>query len=148
MGRPAKPTSLKLLHGDRSDRINRDAPVPSEGDVRPPEWLDGVGLEVWQQLAPDLIERGVMTAWDVEAFAMACDQVRVYREARAHVEADGMKVPGARGGEVRHPLIQVMRDAQASFNSIAARFGLTPSDRSRLTVWSDSPAGGPERLLS
>lgn len=147
MGRPAKPTSLKVLHGDREDRINRDEPTPG-GDAAMPEWLDGVGAEVWEQLAPDLIRQGVLTAWDAEAFAMACDQVRIYREARAQVELEGMTAEGAKGGQVKHPLLQVQRDALASFATLAGRFGLTPADRSKLSIGGDDDAKGAERLLS
>lgn len=147
-GRPSKPTNLKVLHGDRPDRINHDEPVPGQGVVTAPEWLDGVGLEVWGELAPDLIRQGVLTPWDAEAFAMACDSVRLYREARDRVEADGLMITGARGSDIKHPMLQVQRDAAATFASLAARFGLTPSDRAKLSIGGADEPKGAERLLS
>lgn len=148
-GRPAKPTNLKVLHGDRPDRINRAEPVPGQGDVVAPKWLDGDGLAVWNELAPDLIRQGVLTAWDVEAFAMACDQVRLYRQAKARVKRDGVMIAGTRGVLIRHPMLQVQRDAAATFAQLASRFGLTPSDRAKLSIGgADGEPKGAERLLS
>lgn len=143
MGRPRKPTRLKVLEGDRPDRIPTGEPLPSDGEVVAPGWLDDVALEVWGDLAPDLIAKGVLTAWDVEAFAMACDAVAQYREARALVHAEGVTVTGAMGGQVRNPAAQVMRDAAAQFAQLAGRFGLTPADRAKLDVGrsSDGPKG-------
>jgi hypothetical protein len=34
-----KPTALKVLHGDRTDRINRAEPIPPEREVIAPEEL-------------------------------------------------------------------------------------------------------------
>lgn len=66
-GPAPKPTGLRVLHGDRADRINRDEPQPDEGDVQPPAWLGEAALEVWHTLADELTAKGVLTAWDVEA---------------------------------------------------------------------------------
>lgn len=148
-GRPSKPTNLKVLHGDRSDRINHDEPVPGQVEVSPPSWLDGDGLAVWHELAPDLIAQNVLTAWDAEAFAMACDQVRLYRQAKARVKRDGVMIKGARGSMIKHPMLQVQRDAATTFAQLAARFGLTPSDRAKLSIGgADGKPQGAERLLS
>lgn len=113
-----------------------------------PAWLDGVAVEVWESLAPDLERQGVLTPWDVEAFAMACDAVATYRAARALVDAEGLTVEGAKGGRVKHPMLQVMRDSLTSFASLASRFGLTPSDRAKLSIGGDDEPKGAERLLS
>lgn len=148
-GRPRKPTNLKVLHGDRTDRVNREEPVPGQVDVLPPEWLDGVGLELWAQLSPDLIAQGVLTAWDVEAFAMVCDSVRLFREARDRVAAEGLTVMGSMGSVIKHPLLQVQRDAATTFAQFGSRFGLTPADRAKISIGgSDGKPKGAERLLS
>ena len=38
-GPKGKPTSLRVLDGDREDRINRNEPLPGQGDVVAPEWI-------------------------------------------------------------------------------------------------------------
>lgn len=148
MARPAKPTRLKVLEGDRKDRINTAEPVPGQGDIVLPDWLDDAAIEVWERLAPDLTAKGVLTPWDVDAFAMACDSVSTYRAAAAQVAAEGMVVAGAKGGLVKHPMLQVIRDSAATFATLAGRFGLTPADRARLSLGGEDGHQGAERLLS
>lgn len=148
MGRPAKPTNLKVLHGDRSDRINRAEPVPGQSAIVPPEWLEEDALEVWHRLAPDLTDKQVLTAWDVDAFAVACDAMALYRRAARAVSDEGLTQVGMKGGDVKHPLLQVMRDSAATFATLAGRFGLTPADRARLSIGGDDVEKGAGRLLS
>src|SRR5690606_37703889 len=149
VGRPPKPTRLKVLHGDREDRINRDEPIPSDGDVVAPEWLDDRAREIWDRLAPDLIDRGVLTPWDVDAFAVGCDAVARHNEAAELVAEHGVLVVGDKERLVKNPAAQLVRDYAGIAATFLGRFGLTPSDRSRLSVNQDkSPGSGAERLLS
>jgi P27 family predicted phage terminase small subunit len=156
-GRPAKPTSLKVLHGDRKDRINTSEPQPTESTVTPPAWLaladaeteqaHESALDVWRRMAPDLIKRGVLTAWDVEAFAVYCDAVVKFRQASLEVTRGGMTIEGARGS-VKNPAVTAAKDYADLMQRYGARFGLTPSDRASLSVKGDEDAGkGAERLL-
>lgn len=146
------PTALKVLRGDRPSRINRGEPVPGEGDVVRPGWLAGVSgaRAVWDRLAPDLQRRGVLTAWDVDAFAAFCVAVVRHRAAVELVERDGLMIDGARGGRVRNPAVQMERDYADQVKSGAARFGLTPADRSSVKAAPAAPADprGAERFLS
>ncbi|MFF4548601.1 phage terminase small subunit P27 family [Streptomyces sp. NPDC001406] len=146
-GRPSKPTALKVLHGDRSDRINAAEPVPDEGDIQPPAWLaeleaeaepgTGSALGVWRRLAPDLIRKRVLTAWDVEAFAVFCDAVVGHRRAALEVARSGLTVAGARG-VVKNPALTALKDYAEILSRYGARFGLTPSDRASLSIGGDA----------
>lgn len=116
-GRPRKPTALALLHGDHRKnpgRVNRAEPVPSAGAVGPPYELSGAAQLVWDRLAPDRSVKGLLTSWDVDAFAAFC-------EALAALQRLWPGTPG-------------YRDAVAVCTSIGGRFGWTPSDRAKLTV--------------
>ena len=39
MGKPVKPTALKLLHGYQKSRIPKGEPIPAAGAVEPPAHL-------------------------------------------------------------------------------------------------------------
>ena len=142
-GRPAKPTPLKVLHGDRKDRLNQTEPVPDEGAIEPPGWLveldrqaeagTETALDVWHRLAPDLIRKRVLTSWDVEAFAVYCDAVVGHRRAAAQVAEQGLTVQGVRG-VVKNPTLTALKDYAEIVSRYGARFGLTPSDRASLSV--------------
>jgi P27 family predicted phage terminase small subunit len=142
-GRPRKPTALKLLQGDRQDRINRDEPVPDEAEVVRPEWLPEPAAAIWDQLAPDLIAKNVLTAWDVDMFAAFCTAVVANREAAADLDQSGVKCTTlvretARGDLIydlrRNPAWQVFRESAATMAGIGGKFGLTPADRAGLSV--------------
>ena len=153
------PTKLRLLKGEgktHPERINRNEPVPSAKDVKPPKWLGKPALGIWKQLAPDLIAKGVLTAWDVEAFAGYCDAVVRRNHASEMVAKEGQVVDvpivSRKTGEIvgttqaRNQWVLVQRDADAQVQRWGARFGLTPSERSQIQI--PEPSGGGDDLLT
>lgn len=152
-GPAPKPTALKLLEGVRPSRVNDAEPVPSLTAVVPPAWLSEAALAVWGRLAPDLVRRGVLTPWDVDAFANFCALVEVNRAALVDIDANGATVTTidrtlADGTTVyrlqRNPAWQVARESAQLLVSIGGRFGLSPSDRAQLHV---EPTGAAESDL-
>ncbi|WP_435610883.1 phage terminase small subunit P27 family [Streptomyces sp. C10-9-1] len=160
MGRrgPApKPTALRVLHGDRKDRINTDEPTPDEGDLVAPDWLSEQALAVWEALADDLIAKGVLTPWDAEAYANYCDAVARRRDAAERVALEGAVIEHPvfnKNGDLtghrlgKNPWLLALDAADAQVQRYGARFGLTPSDRAQLKIAPSANPAGAERLLS
>ncbi|PKW15940.1 phage terminase small subunit P27 family [Saccharopolyspora spinosa] len=148
-GTKPKPTALKVLHGDRSDRINDAEPMPPEGEIVPPGDLSDDARATWDRLAPSLIAVGVLTPWDVDAFVVVCEALARYKQATKLVNGSALLVQGP-NGFVKNPALTVQREAESTFAQYGARFGLTPSDRTQLKVDVGGAAKGPgaERLLS
>jgi P27 family predicted phage terminase small subunit len=153
-GRPARPAHIKLLQGERPDRINRFEPTPSEVEIPCPPGLDADVQEVWNRYAPDMIRRKVLTAWDVDTFLIVCRAVALNDECwrRIHDPCDdqgyGLIKKGS-GGVIPNPLIRIMALCSADIAKFGGRFGMTPSDRASLKVDPEqAPADGAERLLS
>lgn len=148
-GRPAKPTNLKILHGDRSDRVNTAEPLPAEVAVTPTQDLAEYAQEAWDRIAPDLIAKRVLTPWDAQAFTAYCVAAGTFREASEHLRVYGLTGRGAAGGEIKSPYWQIMRDSIDAMVKLGGRFGLTPSDRAGLSIGGDDGGDkqGPERLL-
>lgn len=148
-GRVGKPTNIRVLHGDREDRINRNEPQPSQSNIAPPCPLDSDAQSVWDRLAPDLIRKQVLTPWDVDAFAMLCDAVSKYHHFQSKLDEEGYTARGSAGGVIKSPYWQMQRDCVDIITKIGGRFGLNPSDRQGITVGEEPKRGvGPERLLS
>lgn len=135
-GRPRKPTNLAVLHGDQKKnpaRVNKQEPKPSTGEVEPPYELTQAVRAIWDRLAPDRIRAGLLTAWDVDAFAAFCEALAVlHRSPRG---AMAKPKPG-----VVNPLGQ-FRDAVNLCSTLGGRFGWTPSDRAKLAM----PEGGQQQ---
>lgn len=117
--------------------------------VVPPVKLLAGAQAVWDQLSPDLIDRGVLTHWDAHLFAAFCDATATYWRTRDLI-GDEFLVPGTRkDSPVRSPLWMVLKNAEQQMAQLGARFGLTPGDRANLAVPAgEASSGGPERLLT
>lgn len=157
MPRPRKPDHLKIVEGDREDRINRAAPVPNLTTLEPPVVLSDRARGFWDQLAPDMKAKGILTDWDLPALAQACDCLAMYWMYRELLEAHRDDHPdlgpyvakGSAGGVIKHPYWQCMRDAQGMALQILSRFGMTPADRSKISAKdADGTPTGLDALIS
>lgn len=140
MARPRKPTPLKVLHGTtRADRDNPNEPKPAgiSANAQPPEWLGDRGREAWTDLLPVLRRMGVISTADPMAFALLCDALGEYMEARAWVQAheDVYAVAGKDGALTwrKRPEVEIAQDAWRRAKTMLTEFGLTPAARSRVS---------------
>lgn len=120
----------------------RDVVVPGEGEIMPPS-LPVAARAIWDSLAPDLIRKKVLTHWDVDAFARYCLAVVRVREAERMLQELGevhctplFDKEGNHVGDKlqKSPWMMVWTEASAEANRLAARFGLTPSDRNAIKI--------------
>jgi len=111
-GTKPKSAHLRLVTGNAGHRpVNEAEPVPA-GEVKRPPVVKGRAKKLWLKYAPDLEKKGVLTAWDVENFAMWCIQMAEYQEN-----------PKASNAASRTQLIR-----------LGECFGLIPPGRARLKV--------------
>lgn len=124
MGRPRKPTAEHAADGtlrqdEHGDRLREPRPG---GEPTAPDWLDEEALAHWQEVVPDLIATGVAKGCDTHALAVMCTAWSTWRSLQELQPLNRAKMvyPASR--------------ALADWVKIASRFGLTPSDRSRITT--------------
>lgn len=143
------PTPLKIVRGDRPSRTNTKEPKPRVSGVpRCPSWLSDQAKTVWRSLAKDLHARGVLTAWDVHAFAVFCEAVVHHRKGCEMVDGSAILVKGAHGALVKNPGLQIVRDSAQIIRAFAQEFGLTPSARSAIELPDTPELEAARRLLS
>ena len=154
-GPKSKPTHLKVIEGERESRINRNEPLPGEGKPVKPKGMTPGAVKVWDEMAPDLIDKGCLTPWDVYAFEALCEAIANFRQCRDLNEAfdsgEGKFIArGAAGGLIKNPYHQMMRDHIETIAKLGSRFGFTPGDRANLKIEKidRGSALGAERLLS
>ena len=138
-----KPTALKVVQGtNRKDRANPAEPMPAILDPRTPApaWLSPRAQEAWTDLLPLLHSMRIATSVDPAAFAMLCDALGEYVDARTVVIAEGAtywtrgKVEMLR---VR-PEVTIASEAGRRAKMMLTEFGLTPASRSKVSA---APAG-------
>jgi P27 family predicted phage terminase small subunit len=88
-------------------------------------------VSVWERLAPDLADKGVLTSWDAGLFALHC-QLEVLLARSAQLLDAATLVKGRRDGLVTNPAWRVFRDGLREYVRTCREFGLTPSARFEL----------------
>jgi P27 family predicted phage terminase small subunit len=127
-----------VLHGDykgRPSARNTREPQP-RGKIERPAKMSAGARECWDEIAPALIECGVLTRVDVKIFAEFCEATVIVQVARSQIAAmlsGKLELkPGA-----PNPFNSYAR-AVMTMTNLGGRYGLTPSDRSRLIVERES----------
>jgi P27 family predicted phage terminase small subunit len=145
-GRKPKPTALRLIEGNREHRpINANEPKPSPIAPRPPEYLTGKALSVWQELAPKLERLGILTEVDGLAFSALCIEWAEYVKLRT---AEGESIQTFESGAKQvAPEVSVSHKCLTQLIKLFGEFGLTPSSRSRLSISPEDDVDDMEGLI-
>lgn len=131
MGRPRKPTALKVLHGDRKDRMNPGEPKPRGELGEPPEYLDDDAREGWSWLALELEGMKVLTSAEGPILTLFSVAYSRWVKANRAVEEDGMTTLGQFGLKP-HPMLAASDKAHAQMVKILGQLGMTPASRSSI----------------
>lgn len=146
MGRPPKPTKLKVLEGNPGNRpLNENEPEPDEGIPEAPPELCARAREEWKTRGPGLVAMGVLTTIDGAVFASYCQAYADWRNARESLQKLlATSPPGNQGGAFlaatgqgglkKSPLVTVANEAEMRMVKWAAELGMTPAARARLQV--------------
>ena len=148
-GPKPRPNHIKLIEGVEPYRLNPGEPTPDDEVAVSPPWELTEGAQaVWDEIAPDLIAKGVLTAWDVHIFTVYCESASMYRECRMLLDHSYIG-RGTGGGDIVSPYFQAMTKCQQSMVQIGSKFGLTSADRANLnTGESKDDSSGLDELIS
>jgi len=135
MARPGPaptPSHLRVVRGDRKDRINTNEPKPKKAKPKCPSWLGKEAKAVWRRTAIQLDLMGLLFEADQDILAAYSVAVVTYKDATKLVEEQGILIEGRRDGLVTNPAVRVQRDQATLIRMLASEMGLTPSSRTRL----------------
>lgn len=134
-GPPPIPTAKNKLHGFPGKRpVNKQEPKPRAASADCPKWIaaDDQAREAWDDLAPELIRLGLLTTIDRQALAAGCRWWSVWRTADAVLVEEGLTHETKNNGESPRPEVAIAHKAFGAAMTIFSRFGVTPSERTRL----------------
>lgn len=143
-GRPAKPTSLKVLQGNPGKRaLNKKEPKPAAGIPKCPAHLSKEAKQVWREVVPQLQVMRVLTLADAHALELYCDAMATYRQARQLLNEHGATYEtGSQDKGImyrRRPENEIAEDAWRRAHAALQQFGLTPSSRTKLKTEPEQP---------
>lgn len=132
-GRKPKPTALKKLEGNPGKRpLNEMEPVPPTVPLKCPRHMPPEAQKEWKRLAPILMNMGLLTAADAVPFEGYCTAYARWREAQDEITKHGSIYKDKEGRIRQNPYIAIANHAMAEIKSLAAEFGLTPSNRAAM----------------
>lgn len=154
MGRPAKPTALKVIEGNKGKRaLNKQEPDPDFlNDLTAPEWLPEMAKPVWDEVAPNLRKAGLLAIIDVPALAMGCISIAQFRLAANKVTDENMvkalhknndKGVLVAYGEHINPWMLVQSMAYKQAMGVFQQFGMSPAARTRISLNPQGDLFGP-----
>ena len=139
VGRPPKPTALKLVQGNAGKReINKREPKPKTERPKVPAYLSPKAKTAFKNVSDLLEDMGVLTIADGMALEMMCNAYSEWRDLRKVIDKEGStyKTIGTSGDEVikARPEVAMAADAWKRIKSMAAEFGLTAASRTKIQV--------------
>lgn len=157
-GRPRKPTELKRQAGTLQPcRTNFSEPQLPPELPAPPEGLSATVLEAYHVHGRMLLDMRVLTRADRLSLAAMAQSYCDWREAVALLEANGGPIcrePIVDGsGEIlgyktkAHPAVAVRNEAERRYRGWCQSFGLTPSDRSKVSAQKEEKKSDLAKLL-
>lgn len=134
-GRTPLPDALKEAQGTlKKSRVNHaqarfDVPKDSP---KPPTTLNLYGKRLWKEMLPKLIETGLYTEGDHQAFELLCMAYGDLIQARKDLKESGTIVVTEKGTVYQHPNVGIANQAWNRCKLMLGQFGLTPAERTRV----------------
>lgn len=152
MPKAPMPTNVRLLRGERKDRINLNEPKPIDADLTCPDGVTDAVREIWDYTVYHLKGMSLDKAIDRDSLLCYCEAVALHRWSSRLVHEQGLVIPGDRGGLIRNPAVSIQKDAANIVRQLGHEFGFTPSGRGGIRVGeangSANTTAGASRLLT
>jgi len=149
------PDEIKAKKGTlKKSRIKINQPVVEKvvfSEIKVPIFLNAYGKKFYLKFCELMINKGVLSNFDLESLSMLSSEYGKYIEAQLHIKKNGYTTIGTNKNGASYsmvsPYVNIASTAFKNYNSLISKFGLTPSDRSKLTVEFTSEIEG-EKTLS
>ena len=141
-------------HGDHK-YYNRDhGPlITADTNLKCPSEYHKETKKCWKAIVPTLIQMGVLTEPDLPTLKQLFDAHDDYVRARENYKAytvlfDSSNIQDVvKMVDIQRKLFSVMDAARDRFNKIGSRFGITPTERSRLPINQESKDEDPLQVI-
>ena len=136
MGRPRKPTNLKVVQGTtRPDRLTKNEPIVPLSIPKCPSFLNAEGKRYWKKTAEQLDEAGLIGSTDGAMFALHCDSFGRYEQiSRGLQTLEDLVIETPNGAQQQAALWQIRNKLWEQVQKSATEFGLSPASRCKISL--------------
>jgi P27 family predicted phage terminase small subunit len=154
-GRKPKPTSLRLIEGNREHRtIHQDLePKPEKKAPPRPRELQGDERKAWRYLVLELEKMGTLASSDRGQITGYCHAWGLWCKAKHKLaelgegSMDPEVITTEKGNYIQNPWLGIANRAMADVVKYGAELGLNPVQRTRVKLENPQPQSRRERLL-
>ena len=142
MGRPRKPTALKIISGtDQPCRIRNDEPKPAADNIEMPDGMSEKAQKYFDDVKAKLLACKVVTDIDNYALAILATAIAELFEIQALLDEGGIIMEGRNGYPVVSPYFRAYNQKQDQVRRMLIEFGMTPSSRTRVGTTESNDEG-------
>lgn len=134
MGRPRKPTKLKLIQGTAQPcRLNPNEPQPDVDIPDIPHHLSKPARDEWRRITPLLKDMGLISHMDMAELVMYCGAWGDYVQAENMIRRNGKVLKTDKGIQFVSPWVKISKESKLMAHKFLVEFGLTPASRTRVS---------------
>lgn len=131
-GPAPKPSALKQLHASGLP-INENEPKPDVEAPECPKWLDAMARAEWVAIVPLLLANRILSRLDRAALSAYCQCYSRWQQAELDIQKYGTTFTTAKGYVCQRPEVGISNKALELMSKFLAKFGLSPSDRTKVS---------------
>lgn len=141
-GRPRITDEVKAKRGTlKKHRVNTNQPSSeylTVDELKSPTYFNKYAKAFFYEYGKQCIELGILKKSDLMSFEALATQVGIYQEALYDIKKNGMYSTGTNKNgstyKMQSPSINIQNNAYKQILTGLSKFGLTPSDRSKIIV--------------
>jgi P27 family predicted phage terminase small subunit len=136
LGRYKKPAEQKKIEGtfERRDDHRTIVVNTPEGVPLPPAHLNAASKSAWAYIAGQLHEMGIMTSADGMLVEIMCITYARMIQAQETLDMRGSSTYLYMGKVLVYPEVAIVAECSKMLNQMMTKVGMSPLDRTRLTV--------------
>jgi P27 family predicted phage terminase small subunit len=140
VGRPPKPTKLKILQGTfQKCRAKEEPKIESLLKVpRPPKSFKGDAHKraraEWNRIAAELVDAGLLSNLDLVALECYCFAYERMLVAEEILVLEGLTFTSPKGFIMQRPEVSIASVARREVREFLTQFGMSPASRSRVAA--------------
>jgi len=150
-GSRATPTVLKVLRGNPSKQnlaaIQAREPKSPPASIDPPDYLEGLALQKWNDTVPILSTMRVWGEAERESWMRYCQVHALWAECYEVISKQGQAYEKPSGVIAARPEASLLIQYSAQLIRLEVEFGLTPSSRAGAATIGEDEADPMEAFL-